>query len=251
MTDLGMPKYKVIHQALLNRLRGGYYSVGVRLPTEEALAKSFDASRITVRRSLDMLVSEGYLVARQGSGYTVATLSPPSSMCMTSFTDSVLNDGREPGARLVDIRVYDGDAPAGIQKMFNEPITCIIRLRTIDGAPKMLVHTWVPTRLVPDASAADFPDNGQNQSILRILTQRFGLDWSSARETIRPSAALPEIATLLDVEPNTPILSQACMAYDKDQKIVFSDEVYRQTPITYHMARAERQGAGHTKGTEY
>ncbi|HIC66940.1 MAG TPA: GntR family transcriptional regulator [Paracoccus sp.] len=241
MAEQNVPRYQTIHEEMLARLKQGLYSVGTRLPSEEALAKSFGVSRVTVRRSLEMLVSAGYLISRQGSGYTVSTLSPPSTTCLISFTDAILKSGRVPGARLIGIDRFDGDAPATVQALFDEPVVRIQRLRMVDGQPRMLVNTWVPTRLVPDLSDADFPEDGPNQSILRILVRRFGLEWGSACETIRPQLASDEVARLLGLAPNTPILAQACSALDDSGAPVFYDEVYRDSPITYELVGASRQ----------
>ncbi|MEP3435765.1 MAG: GntR family transcriptional regulator [Hoeflea sp.] len=241
MSEQRLPRYQTIHKEMLNRLSQGLYSVGTRLPSEDVLAKSFGVSRVTVRRSLEMLVNSGYLVSRQGSGYMVNTLSPPATTCMISFTDAILKSGRIPGARLIGVERFDGDAPASVQEMFGEPVTRIQRLRTVDSQPRMLVNTWVPTRSVPNLSPADFPEGGPDQSILRILIRRFGLEWGSACETIRPQLATDEVAELLGLPCNALILTQACSALDDTGAPVFYDEVYRDTPITYELVGASRQ----------
>ena len=237
------PKYQVVHDELLRRLKGGMYSVGTRLPSEEALAQSFAVSRVTARRALEMLVDAGYLVSRQGSGYLVNTLSPPETTCLTSFTDTVLRGGRMPGARLIEIIEHDPRPPAEVTDLFDEPVALIRRLRTIDGQPKLLVSTWLPTRLVPGLSAADFPEEGQDQSILRILADRFGIDWSRACETVGSCAAPPDAAECLGIEANAPILSQACTAFDDDHRPVFFDQVYRVGQITYTLVGSRREAA--------
>ena len=241
MTTLSVPKYKFMHEELLRRLKSGMYSVGTRLPSEEMLAQSFDVSRATARRSLELLVEAGYLVSRQGSGYLVNTLSPPETTCLTSFTDMVLREGRVPGARLIEIREHDQDAPAEVKNLFDEPVSLIRRLRTVDGEPRLLVSTWVPSRLVPGLSSEDFPATGQDQSILRILADRFKLTWSRACETVSPCWAPPEAAAMLGIAPETPILSQACTAFGDDQTPVFYDQVYRVAPITYNLVGARRE----------
>ena len=78
MKETAIPKYQAVHDEILTRLMAGHYSIGTRLPTEDLLSKAFDVSRVTVRKALEMLVRAGYLTAKQGSGYVVATLSPPS-----------------------------------------------------------------------------------------------------------------------------------------------------------------------------
>ena len=234
------PKYQVVHDEIMGRLQSGQYAIGMRLPTEEELSRAFDVSRVTVRKALEMLVRAGFLTSRQGSGYSVATLSPPSSTCLVSFTDKVLIEGRVPGARLLRIETPARDVPAMVAEYFDEPLVLVERLRTVDGEPRMLTQTWLPQRLVPRLRAAHFPETGQNQSILRILREEFGLDWTSACETLDSILADANVSDVLAVPKNTPILSQACTAFDNDGRAVFFDLVYRQGPISFDLAGPAR-----------
>ncbi|WP_419906707.1 GntR family transcriptional regulator [Hoeflea sp.] len=237
------PKYKVAYGALLSRLVSGRYPIGGRLPTEDELARTFDISRVTIRRSLDMLVNEGFLERRQGSGYTVISLSPPSSMCLSSFTDAMLRAGREPSSRLIRISTLEAGAQGGelIGELHDERLTCIERLRLVDDEPQMLVRTWVPARLLSDATAEDFPNTGHEQSILRILRQRFGLEWNAACEDISPAGAPEDVAKYLQIEPGRPLLVQACTAFDEDGGVVFYEQVYRIGKVSFNLTGASRE----------
>jgi DNA-binding GntR family transcriptional regulator len=236
MKDTGIPKYQAVHDEILARLLAGHYSIGTRLPTEELLAKAFDVSRVTIRKALELLVRAGYLTARQGSGYVVATVSPPSSTCMASFTDQVLNEGRIPGAKLLGVENPTTYVSAPVAQLFDEPLVLIQRLRTVDGMPRMFTQTWIPVRLAPNMSASDFPETGQGQSILRVFRQSFGIDWTTACETLDSVVADQDIAGQLEIAPNTPILSQACTAFDPKGQPVFFDQVYRQGPINFDLS---------------
>ena len=235
------PKYQVVHDKILDRLQSGRYAIGMRLPTEGELSRSFDVSRVTVRKSLEMLVRAGFLTSRQGSGYSVATLSPPASTCLVSFTDRVLIEGHVPGAKLLRIETPARDVPLAVAEYFDEALVLVERLRTVDDEPRMLTQTWIPKRLVPKMRAAQFPESGQNQSILRILRQEFGLEWTSACETMDSLLATATVSELLAVPQNTPLLSQACTAFDTDGQPVFFDMVYRQGPISFDLAGLARR----------
>ncbi|MCU0314656.1 MAG: GntR family transcriptional regulator [Solirubrobacteraceae bacterium] len=89
-TATDLPKYEMAYRTILERLKTGRYPVGARMPTEGELSSQFGVSRVTIRRALDMLVQDGYVESRQGSGYRVLTLSPASDTCLTSFTDQML-----------------------------------------------------------------------------------------------------------------------------------------------------------------
>ena len=229
-------KYKQVHDEVLNRLNSGQYVIGMRLPTESEMSSSFGVSRVTIRKALELLVRNGYLTSRQGSGYHVAAISPPTSTCLVSYTDKILREGRVPKARLLRLETDAQRVPESVRKFFDEPLSMVERLRTVDGKPTMLTQTWIPRRLAPRILASDFPESGQNQSILRVLQQVFELAWTNACETMDSVIADADLANHLSLETGTPILSQACTAFNAEGRPVFFDQCFRKGPIKIDLA---------------
>lgn len=237
------PKYENAYRVILGRLKAGRYPVGGRMPTEGELAKHFDVSRVTIRRALDMLVQDGYVESKQGSGYRVLTISPASDTCLTSFTDATLRAGKEPTSRFMSLTHYAPGAPeiANLpEDMPETEITRIVRLRLVDGRPAMLVVTFAPRGLLKDAIQADFPETGPGQSILRILSDRFGLDWSAACEDISPVLADAHLAETFETEVGQPLLKQACSAFDETGGVVFHEDVYRAGSVSFNLSQSNR-----------
>lgn len=69
--ELG-PVYLQIYRALKNELQRGDKKPGDDLPSENALAAQFSTTRMTVRKSLQMLEQEGLIHAWPGKGYYVS-----------------------------------------------------------------------------------------------------------------------------------------------------------------------------------
>ena len=65
------PRYEEIHCALRDRIRGGHYPVGDKLPPELELCAEFRASRHTVREAIRRLAEQGLIARRAGAGTTV------------------------------------------------------------------------------------------------------------------------------------------------------------------------------------
>lgn len=61
-------KYQEIYQSLASAIRHGHYQPGSQLPNERQLSKQFGCSRMTLRRSLQLLQDDGLLDVQQGSG---------------------------------------------------------------------------------------------------------------------------------------------------------------------------------------
>ena len=64
--------YHQLRQALLGSLEQGHWKEGDLIPTEREICDTYNVSRITVRRAINDLVREGYLVSYQGKGTFVA-----------------------------------------------------------------------------------------------------------------------------------------------------------------------------------
>ncbi len=63
-----MPKYMVIANQLKQRIFSGEFSDDQQLPQEVRLTKAYNVSRITIRKALDVLVSDELIYRVQGAG---------------------------------------------------------------------------------------------------------------------------------------------------------------------------------------
>lgn len=82
MMELGLPfetyveqyryKYLALYHAIRAAIHSGKLPEGTRLPATRELAKLYGVSRGSAAQSYDMLMAEGYVVSRQGSGTYVA-----------------------------------------------------------------------------------------------------------------------------------------------------------------------------------
>lgn len=243
MSKIIAPKYEQAYRVIVEQLKAGRYSIGGRMPTESELSDSFKVSRVTIRRTLDMLVQNGYVERKQGSGYKVLTLSPASDTCLTSFTDAILSTGQEPSSRLISIEQIEPDSSTSQhlpEPLRLRPLTRISRLRMVDEVPRMLVETYAPRELMIDATARDFPEYGSGQSMLRILSGRFGVEWSTACEDISPVAATGAMVAALDVPEGLPLLKQSCSAFDTNGEVVFHEDVFRNGSVKFDLTRQSR-----------
>ncbi|RMD83593.1 MAG: GntR family transcriptional regulator, partial [Lentisphaerae bacterium] len=60
-----------IYDSLRQRIEGGQYSVGSRLPSEHTLCDEFGASRMTVRSALKRLGEDGLIESQPGKGWCI------------------------------------------------------------------------------------------------------------------------------------------------------------------------------------
>src|SRR5699024_5001884 len=68
-----VPAYIRIHDAIKKQIDDGFWEIGQRLPSERDLADEYEVSRMTLRQAITLLVEEGILERRVGSGTYVAS----------------------------------------------------------------------------------------------------------------------------------------------------------------------------------
>ena len=70
-------RLRALHEQLRAAILDGRLHPGLRLPSTRALAQGYGVSRATAVSTYERLLSEGYVVARPGSGTFVARGLPP------------------------------------------------------------------------------------------------------------------------------------------------------------------------------
>lgn len=84
------PKYQTIAEELCIHIRAGKYADAQALPTEMEIAKEYCVSRQTVRQALSVLVEDGLIEKRQGSGSYIRHSPPESSAALPSRNIAVI-----------------------------------------------------------------------------------------------------------------------------------------------------------------
>ena len=71
-----LAKHEVIARDLRQRIIAGAFRPGARLPTRSDIERDFQASMPTVQRAIDLLIRDGFVRSRHGTG-TFVTERPP------------------------------------------------------------------------------------------------------------------------------------------------------------------------------
>jgi len=85
MDEVLKPRYREIAEEIRARITGGELRPGERIHSEEALAKRFGVARMTVRKGLDILVSDGWLRRVHRRGTFVADHPPGRQEAANEF----------------------------------------------------------------------------------------------------------------------------------------------------------------------
>ena len=173
-------------------------AAGTLLPSESELSARFGASRVTVRRALEVVRAEGLVAARQGFGWFVAT--EPVRQRLDHL--GTIEDQLESGGRRAERRVTEFafvDSPAHVEHVLGvDQVLRVKRLNLADGEPFAVVTVWCPAELGRRLSRADVEQ--------RPFYELLAIPLRGATQTIGADAAEPADAALLGVPVGAPLL---------------------------------------------
>ena len=90
-----------ISETVRERIARGVYSLGEKLPTEQALSREFSAGRSTIREAMQLLKAKGLLSIRPGAGTVVISKDGDSSGSMRQW----LVENRDNLGDFMEVRV--------------------------------------------------------------------------------------------------------------------------------------------------
>ena len=152
-----LPLYQQLQRALRQAIESRVLSPDDALPPERDLAADFKVSRITVRKAIDGLVTDGLLVRRQGSGTFVRTRVEKNFSKLTSFSEDMRARGRNP--RSVWLRKAAGtvtpEEALALRASPGTPVYRFHRIRFADDAPMALEYATILAACLPSVDAVD------------------------------------------------------------------------------------------------
>jgi len=199
------PLYEQIYQLLRSKISEGQLRPGDLLPSEAELVEQYQVSRATVRQALDELVSDGLIQRRQGRGTFVSPHKVEQGLVrIVSFTEDMRRRGLEPGTKTIAAELTPATdiLARHLEIPVDEPLARIERLRLADGEPMSMEISHLVHRFCPGILEQDYT----SRSLRRMLEERYGLRFSSARQSIRAISATEEMAKALSVKNNAALL---------------------------------------------
>jgi GntR family transcriptional regulator len=202
------PKYLAVREHLRRRVAG--LPERTLLPPEPVLCTEYGVSRITLRRAVDGLVADGHLVREQGRG-TYVTRPAIRHEYRESFVhriagfNSVMTEqGAQVGTTVLTQRIVPAPATVAAELALDGAVDIVEleRLRSVDGAPNHVAHSFLPAALYPRAAEQDFSQG----SLYEFLRREYRADLAHARIVVDVGTAAPEEADLLRVVAGSPLL---------------------------------------------
>jgi GntR family transcriptional regulator len=162
----------------------------------------------------------------QGKGTFAAEPKLAQRLQLSSYTEDMIAQGREPSSQLLDVEELPSEPEMskllGIRS--GAKIFRLRRLRLADNEPMALETTHLP--LARFRGLRKHVTAGG--SLYSVLREQFGIEMERAEETIETSLAGPQEAELLGADVGMPVLLLSRHSFAADGKPVeFVRSIYR------------------------
>jgi GntR family transcriptional regulator len=223
-------RYREIADELRSRVEAGEYVAGRLLPSEADLSARYRASRVTIRRALEALRTEGLVSSRQGFGWFVPADPLRQSLARLGTIEAQLAEsGIKSERRILGFAFVP--APARVSRIFGEgegpersrrtdsTVLEVRRVNLADGAPFARVTVWCPELVGSRLSRAEV----EASPLYELIDVPLG----GATQSIAAAAADPDDAALLGIPVGSPVLVCERVTRSVDgQPVLVSEHVF-------------------------
>jgi GntR family transcriptional regulator, frlABCD operon transcriptional regulator len=190
--------YDQVKVGILEMIAKGEFVPGKKLPNEKELCESFNTSRITIRRALKELASEGVIEIIHGKGTFVKSVKQQLHILnLKGFTEG-LSSGESHFTKAILLNQVEM-ADEALMKLFkrNEPFEVVKLVRLIkDGNTAFSIdYAYLPCDIYPGISEKI----KNNVSTFNIIHNEYGIKFKKARKEIEMIQPSIEISKLLDI----------------------------------------------------
>lgn len=214
-----LPAYAKIERQIRQHIESGHWQPDDMIPTEAQLAEEHKVSIGTVRKALQELAVAGLLYRMQGKGSYVAgsfirsknhrfyrtheTFGTPEPITRFAYLRCERVNGLEPACQSLSL-------PTGT------PLIRLERLLTITEQPFVLVYSHFEAQRFAGL-VDESPERFEKEALTLIIEKSYATPTMSAVELCSAATALPEIASILGLAANAPLLclEMLCCSYNE------------------------------------
>lgn len=218
-----MFKYEMIAEDIQNRIQTGEYHADEKLPQEMELCRQYEASRITIREALDLLVYRGLITRRRGAGTYVKAITGEKSDSEGFAKSQQFGDfsgdmkGRKVESEISEFSLLR--VPGHVAEKLQVPDTAFVcyicRVRSVDGEPHVVEYTYMPTDFITGIT-----EDVVRGSIYEYIEEKLKLKIKSAHRTVRADMPTEQERKWLGIgEASMPVLEVEQTAYLDDGRI--------------------------------
>jgi len=241
MSQMPLPKYHQIYLVLREQLdEGRFEESGV--PGELALMAQFGVARVTVRRALERLASEGLISRTPGRRTRPIPAAAPSVAAsgegkarasLRGLLENLVTMGLHTSVKVIDVATITASTQVAdaLQLALGDPVQKAVRVRSTREGPLSHITTYVPGDI-----ARQFGRRELAKKPILVLLEESGVKVGRAHQTISARLADNVLAQHLDVAVGSALLAVRRLIYDDAERPVqWLHGFYRPDRYTYEM----------------
>ncbi|MGP4074943.1 GntR family transcriptional regulator [Halobacillus sp. K22] len=235
---MAAPLYRRIAQQIKEDISEGVWKEGEAIPTELHLSEQYQASRVTVRQAVKVLVEEGLLERIQGSGTYVKEQKIEHNIFeLISFTEEMRKLDKQPVNRILDFQLIDPTdyIKRMLQLSDGEKVFFVRRQRLVDEVPYVLEETYLPVMMFPNLSYGIMTGSKYD-----YIEKEVGKKIKESFQEVIPVLPTPDIAEALTVDESSPILKMQSYSIFTDGTVFEYSENYFKSDEYKFTLRAKR-----------
>ncbi len=214
-----IPLFEQLKNDLSDQIKKGTFLSGQQIPTETELSTSYNVSRITVRRAITELCTEGVLIKKQGKGTFVKEHKIFRKLEHTlSFSDACKANHMESSTVVTKREVIPSDKyHLDNAELFEEDsIIYIQRIRYADSTPIMIENNYYPCHKF--SFLLTEPLDG---SLYQLLRDRYNVHIAYSQNSyIDAVKATTEQSNLLHISPGDPLFMFHTEMFDNYNELI-------------------------------
>ncbi|WP_268921623.1 GntR family transcriptional regulator [Sansalvadorimonas verongulae] len=148
LKDNATPLYIQLQSLIQQAIDNGTLERGSALPAEREIAQYMKVSRVTVKRAISELVTEGRLIQRQGAGTFVAERMVHKLDRLNSFSEVIESVDKHPDSLWIErgIGLASREEQARLLLPSGTEVVRMFRVRMADDTPVALEYAVVPRK---------------------------------------------------------------------------------------------------------
>ena len=244
-----LPKYHQVYLVLREQLAEGRYAGGV--PAEMRLMEQFGVARVTVRKALERLATEGLIARAPGRGTVALQPRPPTSTAadrggstpgqgregtraqLSGLLENIVTMGLRTAVKVVSCEIVSATDAVAQQLAIevSAPVQKAVRVRSTREGPLSHITTHVPAAL-----ARGFGRRELARKPILVLLEESGVRIGRATQSISARLADATVAPLLGVNVGSALLAvNRLIRDDQDRPVQWLQGLYRPDRYQYEM----------------
>lgn len=230
-----MAKYEEIAEDIRKGILNGKYSPNQQLPLEKQMCDQYGVSRITIKKAVDELVTQGLVIKRRGSGTFVKSLNDEDvqelSLAKQFEGFSETNKDKKVSSKIIRFEVVHPtkEIATKLKIDLDDFVYYIIRTRYADNEPYVVEYTYMPISLITGIKT-DILLN----SIYSYIEKELNFKIKSSHRIIRAILPTELEQEWLEISNDFPILEVEQVGFlDNGQPFEYSKSHHRSDKIEF------------------